>query len=298
MNEVIEKIAKMELNSVPESIEVIADKGVVNNVYKVMVNKTPYIFRLNKKGELKTFRKEEWCINKVREVGVPVSTCFATGIEGDKAYMILNYIEGINGEDLDKSKYKSIYRKLGEYAKKINSIKVGGYGENMNNSEIGFDDDWKGVLDWLIGDLFGNDFLIEKEVLNMEQFEKLKSRLSEMYDWEFEPVLCHGNLGVRNTIVDEKGNIHIIDWGNGAGQRAPYFELAELMTWKTTNEHIEDFIEGYEIKEDDFKDMEHEINTLIILRLLSSIKWGIQGGKPLKNKDFIEESVVRMINFS
>lgn len=293
IQETVESIAKRELGCVPDRIEAIADRGVVNMVFKVIADARPYIFRLNNEQSLRSYQKEKWCMEKAAEKGVPVSVCRGLGVEGDHSYMILDYIEGVDGADLP-DEHERIYEALGKYAKIINSIPVGGYGENIEDPQVGFADDWKGVVDWLVRDTVSDDFLVEHSVLTPDQFARFKKRLEELYEWEFTPMLCHGNLGVKNTVVSPDGTINIIDWGNGAGQRAPHFDVAEIMTWGTTDEQVDIFTRAYGIAPEELEEMRHDINTLIMLRLLSSMKWRIREGKKFGSPNDVRDAVERM----
>lgn len=295
MDELIQKIASKELGGIPDHIESITGKGVKNDVFKVTIQNKSYIFRLNEESEFPIYQKEQWCINKAKEAGIPVSECYGIGLEDAHAFMILDYIEGENGIDTDAKRHSEIYKTLGTYARKINSIQVDGFGEYVDVLGRGFADSWEGVVTKSIDEIFGIDLLIERGVINQIQCDVLKKRISELYDWDFEPRLCHGNLGAANTIMGHDGVLFLIDWGNGAGHRAPHFDLAELLTWRSTSNYVDVFIESYGIDSKEFQDIEHDVNTLIALRLLKVIVWMIKGNKEIKDKDFVSGSINRVL---
>ena len=96
MEEIIKTISLKELNGEPQEVDQILDKGVRNKVFRVKINDTNYIFRMNsEKRALAMYQKEKWCIDRAREVSVPTSDCLAVGISSEFTYMILNYIEGV-----------------------------------------------------------------------------------------------------------------------------------------------------------------------------------------------------------
>jgi len=297
MEQIINKISQKELGSVPDSIEAIIDKGKTNQVYKVLVEGTYYIFRLNNRDYLKTYEKEKFCIDKIQNLNIPSSICYGTGIENDNSYIILNYIEGMNGLDLkDEEEQKRIWTKLGEFTSKFSEIEVEGCGMEVEDSNKGFFESWNKFLDSKLDNLFGSNFFVDKNVLTEEQSINLKNRLEEMYKWEFTPRLNHGNLNTSNAVVSPDGTVYLIDWGNGSGYRASYADLADIIAWKEGQKYLDYFLEGYGMSKEDFNEIEHEVNNVLIIQFMDLIKKGIENNyEHLSNKEFIEKTVKRIM---
>jgi fructosamine-3-kinase len=298
MDNIIKNISLKEFNLEPSFIEPILDKGVRNKVFKVQLNNTNYIFRLNnEKNALNMFQKEKYCIDKAREANISTSTCHYIGTLDEYSYMILNYIEGVNGDDYDLDK-KIIFRKLGEYANIFNSIELSGFGRDTVDLEIGFTQTWNEFYESHIQKIIEKPKLVESGVFKIEQIEKIKVRLSEMKDWNYKPHLCHGNLGPNNVIVTPDKEIFIIDWGNGAGNLAPHVEIADIIAWDSTCIYLNDFLEGYGMSQDEYKKIEHEVNNVLIIQLLDVIKWAISDNFKVLNRDFVDQSVERIMNLN
>ncbi len=296
MDETIKNISLKEFNLKPSLIEPILDKGVRNKVFKVQINNTDYIFRLNnEKNALNMFQKEKYCIDKAREANIPTSACHYVGILDEYAYMILNYIEGVNGDDSDLDK-KVIFKKLGEYAKTFNSIELSGFGRDIVDSNIGFTQSWNEFYESHIRKIIEYPKLIESGLFTVEQIEIIKTRISEMKDWKYKPHLCHGNLGSNNVVIMPTEEIFIIDWGNGAGNLAPHVDIADIIAWNSTRIYLDDFLIGYGMSQEEFKKIEHEVNNVLIIQLLDVMKWAISDEFKVLNRKFVDQSVERIMD--
>lgn len=294
MEQIIRNISIKHFGTEPQSFEQIFDKGKVNQVFKVLINSVFYIFRLNKKDYLNTYQKEFFCIKQAKGSGIPTSEVYYIGVEEENSYMILNYIKGINGVDLPKEKYAEVYKTLGSYAKIFNEIEVGGFGRDVEDEQKGFFKDWKTFYKETMDSLFENKILIDNGALTSEQSEKLKDRLSEMENWNFNPRLCHGNLHITNTIISDDGKVCVIDWGNGAGNLAPHVDLADLIAWKDRS-YLDDFLQGYGMSKEEFESIEHDVNNMLIIQLLNVIKYSFEIDKKFLDVDFIKKSVERVM---
>jgi fructosamine-3-kinase len=291
---VVHKISQKEFGAGASLIEQILGKGKVNQVFKVVINDTQYIFRFNKKEYLNFYQKEWYCINLAQEAGIPTSEVYFVGIEGEFAYMILDYIEGNNGLDVSEDEHAEIYKTLGIYTKKLEAIKVSGFGRNVITEKDGFYEDWQTFLNESREKIFDDGILIKKEILSKEQTQQIQNRLKEMENWNFEPKLCHGNMHVSNAIISPEGKVYLIDWGNGAGHKSPHVDLADLIAWKD-RKYINSFLEGLDMSEEEFTTIEHDVNTLLIMQLLDVIKRAVDTGKEFDNNEFISNSVERIL---
>ncbi len=294
MNETVDAISLKVFGIKPTAVFPILGKGEINNVFKAVIKNDSYIFRIQNASALKTYVKEKWCIEKVSAVGVPTSTVIDVGICNDKAYSIFKYIEGVDGTEKPEDKER-IWYTLGQYAKKINSVKVKGYGEDLKNpDDDDFVNEWKGVIDWSLEWLFETNFFIKESILNQSQVECITKRISELYNWQFDPVLCHSNLAPKNTVIDPAGRVYLIDWGTAGAHRAPHLELSEVLTWGYGEKYENAFMKGYGISKAHYELIKHDVEILVILRLVDSIKWGITNKKNGKELDFVKYAIKRI----
>lgn len=294
MQETIKNISLKEFNLEPSLIEPILDKGKVNQVFKVIINTIPYIFRFNQKQYLNSYQKEYYCINLAREAGISTSEVYFVGVEGEFSYMILNYIEGDNGIDVSEENHAEIYKTLGMYAKRLGTIQTNGFGRNVLNEKEGFYENWHTFFNESRKRIFEDGVLIEKRILSQEQSQQIQDRLKEMEDWNFEPKLCHGNMHVSNTIISPEGKVYLIDWGNGAGHKSPHVDLADLIAWKD-RKYLDNFLEGLGMSKEEFMLIEHDVNNVLIMQLLDVIKRAVDNGKEFNSKEFISDSIERIM---
>ncbi len=292
MNNLVNSICQKVFSETPREVFAILDKGHANLVYKVTVPSATYILRIDKNGSgLKTYTKEKWCMEKAAAQGIPTAQCVALGIHENHAYSFQTYIEGKDGADRPEE-HDRIWFTLGKYAKLINQIPVHGYGEDLKFPEKDdFGNPWKGVIEYSIDWLFEDDFFVKEKILSESQVEKIKARLTELYSWDFSPVLCHSNLAPKNTIVHPDGTIYLIDWGTAMSHRAPHLELSEVLTWDYEKKHEDAYMKGYGITPDEYSTIARDVETLVILRLVDSIKWGYQKKEDWKNVDFVRNSI-------
>jgi len=297
MNNLIEKISRKHFGSIPTRIKPVLNKGKINETYNVTIDSTSYIFRFNKKDYLNSYQKEWYCINKAKTVGVPVSEVYFVGTEDEFSYIILNYVEGINGTETPEDMHSGIYKTLGKYARKFNSIEVKGFGRNVKNEVEGFFENWNTFYSEKIKNIFSDNLLMKKGILTVEQSEIIKNRLLGIKNLRIAPKLCHGNLHISNSIISSDGIVYLIDWGNGVGHLAPHVDLADLIAWKD-RKYLNYFLEGYEMSIEEFKEIEHYVNTMLIIQLLDVIKRSIGMEKKFNNEKFISDSIERIMKLN
>lgn len=256
MEEVVKKVVEQTFNAPPVLIEEIIGKGKNNLVFKVVVNDSPLILRMsNREGTLELYKKEKWCAQVVKNGGISTPQILEVGILDEYAFSFQEFVPGIQGNDA-MEELGNTWFTLGQYANVINKI-----------SALNLQLDYKKFVQ----SLFMNDYFVTRNVFSKELSRKIENRLEETYDWNFSPMLCHGNLSPGNTIIDSTGTVHIIDWETATGSRTPYSELAEIYTWNTGKENIGHFLKGYGLREDEVKGMMRDIQTLILLRLVHVI---------------------------
>lgn len=110
----------------------IVGKGFVNQVCLVETASHKVVVRMNDPDTYSTFVKEKWCIEQAASAGIPGPETLSVGVNAEHAYMIQTYVEGDNG--LDTTVPTSvIWRKLGEYTQRMQSIQVAGFGREMHD---------------------------------------------------------------------------------------------------------------------------------------------------------------------
>ena len=283
------------LGEAPSAILPITGKGEANTVLSVSTSKGQFIVRTHPSSDAyRTYIKEEWCISQAARAGIPSAQVIAVGKGDTCSFMIQSQIEGTHAADWSGD-MTHVWRELGRYASMINSIEVKGFGESLKDPANGdFVNTWKGIVDWSIDYLFADSFFSDHCILVGRQQDEVLSRLKEMYIWSFDSVLNHGNLAPKNAIIDATQRVHLIDWGTAAAHRAPHLELSEILTWEPHEKYVQAFLDGYGLKRTDVDQIRRDLDTLILLRMLDSIRWASENKPDWKKVDFVEHCLKKL----
>jgi aminoglycoside phosphotransferase (APT) family kinase protein len=263
----------------------ILGKGTVNQVCVVETGMHKVVVRMNNKDTLPSFIKEKWCIEQAAAVGVPGPEVLSVGIVNETAYMIQAFVEGDNGLDSNVPK-SSIWSKLGEYAKLIHSIPVKGYGENLidpvhgefqSPSHAGSDGSWQGYVSHNMESLTEHDRLIDLGVISLIESQRIKKLFENLKNQSFRFGLNHGDLSLKNTIVNQANQVVLLDW-NAKVSVVPHATIAQLMHYQILEldeapsaEEFKAFIDGYGISEAELSDIRH----YLLLRAVDNLRWAI-----------------------
>ena len=233
--------------------------GLSNFVFAVNHVEGQFVVRISPEPEkIKAFQKELWATQKVREVGVPSPEVLVVGTVGSEPYMITRRVTG--AEATHHPRRSHIVHEMGRYAQVINSIRTTNFGANSDwTTNEPQHSTWAEYLDkeWDVERRLS--VFAEHKMLSSRQLQKLKKIIDDTRPARLEPSLNHGDLRLKNVIVDDDGEITaILDWEDCLSTIAPHWELSISLHDLTIDEkHL--FIEGYGL---DFKQVE-EMSPLI-----------------------------------
>ncbi|MBS4220324.1 aminoglycoside phosphotransferase family protein [Bacillus sp. FJAT-49711] len=261
----------------------IIGKGSVNQVCVAETNNRKVVVRMNKADTYSSFVKESWCIEQARAVGIPSPQVLSIGIVDETAYMIQTFIDGENGLDSTKPK-RDIWKQLGAYAKLIHTIPVKGYGENLisihgmfqSPPHAGSDGSWLGYVNYNINSLTENDQLIELGVINQTESKKIRKLFEGLKEEKFHFALNHGDVSLKNTIVNNEGQVFLLDWGSAEVSVIPYGDIIEMLKCQIlgrepNNEEFKAYLDGYGLMEKDLS----SVRVLLLLRAFDKLRWAI-----------------------
>jgi len=278
------------------SIRQIIGKGDVNQVFVVKTSKNKVLLRLNKERD--EFRKEEWCINKAKKKGVLGPEILKVGKYKGITYMAYKFIEGKSGKEIkiDKS---IIWRKLGEYGKKINSIKTKGYGDKLDIKTGKFSGSWNKFINYNLKSLNKNDKLMKLKVYNEKQLPIIRKYFMKLKLKKHKFGLTHNDLAPENIIIDNNKNFTLIDWGCAEANIIPYGEFVEvlgyrLLEYKKLN--LKDFNEfsiGYGIRKKQYMKLKKDISIFLLLSAFDKLRWAIDKN-PSELKNYIKTAKNRL----
>lgn len=275
------RITSSLLNEPLVEVKPLVGKGRVNRVFVVEAVKHRVVIRMSDRDEaLDEYTKEAWCIQHAAARGVSVPSVISVGRCEGNAYIIQSYIAGDDGRDSPAPKL-SIWRELGKYAKLIHAIGVPGFGLRL--SEITRGDarkSWLRYLEFNIESLTENDPLIKLKVLTQLQSKLIRDVFAGLRGREFTFGLNHGDLSMKNTIIDKRGRVTLLDWGSAEAGIVPHHDLIQLLRMNMLQGDPDDaqiraFLDGYGISPAEFKRMMPELESLLVLRAFDELRWAI-----------------------
>jgi aminoglycoside phosphotransferase (APT) family kinase protein len=223
--------------------------GLTNYVFAVNHVEGQFVVRISPETEkLDTFRKELWATKEARAHGVPApEILFVSTDEKTEPYMISRRVTG--SEASNHPRRRSVIHQMGEYASVINSIRTKGFGGRFNwaNNNSTDTKSWSDYLEneWKIQDRLA---VFEKNhILPDGSLRHLREILDQAKTIDSPSSLSHGDLRLKNVIVDDDGEITaIIDWEESISTLARQWELSIALHDLSVDEK-QSFIEGYGI---------------------------------------------------
>ncbi len=279
MEKTIQEILQTTLGEEVRSVLEINGLGSVNQVFEAVGQHGSYIIRLNDEPpkELE-YLKEQWCLEKVAELGIPSPKVIGMGTQNHTHYMILEKVHGINGTLCSQEEKESIWRSLGRYAEKYQHLQHIAVPE-VEKAE--FHANWQARLAYNLKELNAQDSLLRNQFLHPEEHQLARAALSKIENREFRVGLVHGDLCPRNVIWKE-GTTHLLDWGTAEINVVPHIEIGLVLVSKeASQEEYTCFLEGLGVSSSDFKAMEKDIHILNLLHQLDKYRWA--EGQPMEN---------------
>ena len=224
-----------------------------------------------------TFTKELWATQKVREVGVPSPEVLAVGNIGSEPYMVSRRVTG--AEATHHPKRKHIVHEMGRFARTINSVRTTSFGVNFDWTANGpKNNTWAEYLDQELQIERRLRLFTEHKILSAQQVEKLKEIVDDARAMRVEPSLNHGDMRLKNVIVDDDGQIAaIVDWEDCLSTIAPQWELSiALHDLSIDEKHL--FIEGYGLDSKQVEEMSPLIKAFNVINYSNAVEHAVAKG--------------------
>jgi len=269
----VTKVIKHHFGSLPKKIE-FKPAGLTNFVFEVQCKAEKYIVRIARSPEkLNDYIKEQWAVEQAKEKGVPVAEILEVGIKTiGVPYMLQQKLDG--EEAANHPERLTILNEVGVYAKMIHSIKTNNYGEVFDWSKnlLSKNNRWQNYLheEWKVPERM--KMLQKSGLFDKQRFTKLQAAIRKIEKWNFPPSLNHGDLRLKNVIVNEKGKIlAIIDWENCISHIAPYWDLS-IALHDLSIDGKQQFLDGYGILTKEYIKMDYGIKVFNILNYSRTIE--------------------------
>jgi len=224
--------------------------GLTNAVYQFTVAQGDFIVRSHRDAtKIGDYLKERWAMDAARAVGVPTPRVLEVGNFADgRPYMIAEQVRGLEGRHARDR--LAVLEQLGRAAALIHGVRTHGFGTVFESgNQLSRHASW---ADWL-----ANGFGVERRIATLLRHRaidppharRLRRTAAEIARWRKPAALHHGDLRLKNAIVDpESGRLAaLLDWDNAASSPAPYWDLSLALHDLGVDEK-EAFLAGYGIK--------------------------------------------------
>ncbi|MBV9891800.1 MAG: aminoglycoside phosphotransferase family protein, partial [Rhizobacter sp.] len=224
--------------------------GLTNSVWQVRVAQGDYVVRTHDHpGKVQDYLKEQWAMDAARAAGVPTPRVLEVGNAHDgRPYMILEHVAGVRGEEAPQR--SSALRALGNAAATLHTVKTRGFGSvfDWSGNRLSRETTWSGWLMSTFDVEHRLGVLRKHRMLGERGLRRLRQTAREMSRRRMRPVLQHGDLRLKNAIVDpESGALRaIVDWEMCASLPPPSWELSTALHDLGIDEK-ETFLAGYGI---------------------------------------------------
>lgn len=291
----IKRIARVFLGSEKNGASLIVSpilgKGFVNKVWLAEASGHKMIIRLNAEDSRAAaiYRKEQWCMERAEQAGIPGARTLDQGEYKGVPYIIQSFEEGVNGLDSPVDPL-FIWQQIGRHARCIHAIPTEGYGEELaepaqhlfrSPPHPGSDGSWAGYIRYNIESLNENDPLLRLGIFSVDQSKLIRDLLGRMEKQTFHFGLNHGDLSLKNVLVDVRGpeappRIVLLDWGSAEVYPVPHGDLIQLIQTRFRDgcpktAEIKAFLRGYGLG----RDLEDDTYNLMVLRALDKLRWAI-----------------------
>jgi aminoglycoside phosphotransferase len=275
MKLIAQQLTEELLGADVQSVEPVVGNGSVNAVFVVRARTGVFVVRLNDPTSLAQFEKEAWCIERAAAAGIPGAHVVAIGALSEHAYMLLSFVPGEHGPEAADS--PRLWRTLGDYARRTHAISVAGWGDAMTSPGV-FAGSWDKHLDYNIDALSPTDVLRRRGVINARLSAVLRERFVWLRERDFAFGLCHGDLALRNLVVNGE-LVSLLDWGSAEAHVVPHYDVLEVLKssfqLQAAAADFQSFLAGYGIQRSEFAAVKDELDGLLLLRATDKLRWAL-----------------------
>lgn len=240
------RVVKHHFGTRPKRLEHKA-AGLSNFVFLVQHTEGKFIVRISPDAAaINAFIKEQWSQLAAQKAGVPTAEILEVGVSViPHPYMITRNVDGLPAKmHADRL---GIVRQMGQIAAKVNSVRTHGFGATFewSNNLLSLNNSWEGYLE--------NEFRYQDKLECLEKRSLLPKKAARDIERIFRkavrmkprPTLSHGDIRLKNVIVDEQGKVAaILDWEKATSNLSPHWELS-LALHDMGIDEMQSFVEGY-----------------------------------------------------
>ena len=249
--------------------------GRTNTVLEFRVSAGRFVFRMHEDaGKVHDYLKEQWATEAARSAGVPAPKVLeVASLPDGRPYMIMERVDGVEARHLPDR--MAPLREMGGFAARLHAVRTRGYGHvfDWSSNHLSKQPSWPDYLGKSF-DAEGRLALLKQHgMLTTAQARTLRAAIRSAAAWRKRPVLQHGDLRLKNLVVDESsGRIRgLIDWENCLSWPAPYWDLSIALHELGIDEK-EAFLEGYGIKPAKYAELAPFVRMLNVLNYAHAVR--------------------------
>jgi aminoglycoside phosphotransferase (APT) family kinase protein len=264
------------LGATPRGAQEIVGLGAVNHVVVVETGDGDWVIRFHRDPlDADDYRKEAWCLQSAAEAGVNTPRMVALGRLNGIAFIVQTFVEGHNA---DGRRSPELWRRLGEFSRKVNEIELSEDAPDALFPRFGRDlvENWRKHIAYNLAELHSCDELLRlgayepgDQDLLKACFERLEGRINHFG-------FTHGDLVPKNALIGRTGEVVILDWGSAFTGPIPFADYQRIWADDAgegfTRADLDAFAEGYGVP---FSSLEDDLRDLQLLNRIDVVRWAI-----------------------
>jgi hygromycin-B 4-O-kinase len=262
--------------------------GITNFVYEVNHPEGDFIVRLGSSpAKVKEYLKEQWAIARAGEAGIPTAEVLEVGADlVPLPYMVARKVEGT--EATHHPERFAILREMGRLTRLIHNVATDGFGHTFDwsSNRLSRKETW---AEYLHGELKVGprlDVLEEHAMLDKVAMKRLRALWREVEGWDASPVLNHGDMRLKNVMVNEAGRITaVIDWEFCSSNVAPYWDLS-LALHDLSVDAKHEFLAGYGLSEARVREIAPVLKAINVVNYAPFVERAVEEGDKSKLEQY------------
>ncbi len=296
MRDIAATIGSSYLRASTVEVLPVLGKGAVNHIFVVRNGADEIVVRINARLStlvaLDVFTKEAWCLEQAATAGIHGPQALRVGELNGTAYMILSCVAGRDAEDAGEDRM-AVWRTVGNYAQRIHRIELpsrtdlpGEYPTSLLGPlSCTSEATWQEQIHQEIGALAGDQDPLRDTVYPSEQREYISAQLEALKSVPFRAGLNHGDLLLRNVMVDSNGRAYLLDWGSAVAHIVPHYDISQIIRDRVEcglpdAAQIAAFFEGYGIPLTEYDRLYRQSAILLLMRRFNKARWAVQSRHP------------------
>ena len=237
----------------------IVGAGTVNEVFRVEGSSGKVIVRLNAETHrVEEFSREREVMARARALGVKAPEVLKVGKLENVSYQVQSFVEGAHPKDSDLRRWEE----LGEVIRRVHEA-----APDAADAEV-----WERQVAYGLNQLGATDPLQELGLLDSHRSASLIEAWAPLPGLKVG--LCHGDVSMRNVIIDRDDGLILLDWGCAAFGVVPFVDVADIVgTFDPVGAAVTAFLNGYGTSWDEIQET---MALTATLKAVDLCRWALE----------------------